>query len=329
MATKKVNKATFKYGGVNLSFTKSKTQGAVRYSPGAKTQVAKRGAAAPPQQIEGFSVLETKRGIDQKIDAMREKPEIAVGTHVWNMEGQEDIPFIPTGNLYIEFSEKSDVEQQQAILEEFGLNIKEVVGTGAFRVSVTPQSPNPVKCAMLLQKKKIVRVAEPEFVTTPAQRDFAAPTGKFIDTQWHLENNGRPIPIIDTPNANFGSSHFRKGADARVREAWKYMGSLGSKYIKIAVIDTGFALDHPQLKGDGAKVRNPFNAATRSTDVSPWFQDSDGSWDVFSHGTSCAAVAAGSMDNNGILGAAPNARIIPIKLDILSDDAIKGCNDFV
>lgn len=325
MAAKKVNKATFTYGGIQLSLTKSKTQGAVKRTAGtAKPAVGKRGASAPPQELEGFEVFNAKRNLDQKLDDLRAKPDVSVGTHVWHVEGEDDVPFIPTGNIYLEFKSGTDDAKQLEILDEFDLNIVEVVSPDAYRVSVTPTSPNPIKCVMLLQKKKIVLVAEPEFLTTPVTNDFILPTGRFMATQWHLENTGGQIPIVDIPNAVFGTSHFKRGADAKVKEAWAFLGSLGNPNIKIAVIDTGFATEHPQLRGDGTKVRNTFNAANRNADVSPWYRAIDGSWGVFSHGTSCAAVAAGALDAQGILGAAPNARIIPIKLDILSDEAIKN-----
>lgn len=322
MSTKKVNKATFKFGGETINLSKSKTQAAVRYNPGMKRS-GKRKNAAPPDQIRDFEVVKSTRGIDQKLDALRAKPEVSVGTHIWIVDGEEDSPFIPTGYLYIEFKPGTAQEKQQDVLDEFHLNIRQVVSAEAYRVSTTPDSPNPVKCAMLLQRKRIVKVAEPEFMAKPVTDDFSAPSGKFINSQWHHENSGGQIPIIDIPNAVFGTQHFKKGADAKVRAAWEELQSLGSKNIKIAVIDTGFDIDHPSLRGDGTKIRNTFNAPNRTADVSPWFQASDGSWGVFSHGTSCAAVAAGAWDSQGVLGAAPNARIIPIKLDILSDDAIQ------
>lgn len=325
MATKKVNKATFNYGGIQISLTKSKTQGAVQYGVKKKAaKTAKRGVAAPPQDLEGFEVFNTSRNLDKKLDDLRAKPEVSVGTHVWHVDGEEDTPFIPTGNLYIEFRPGTPDEKQRSLMDEMHLNVIEVVHADAYRVSVTNESPNPIKCVMLLQKKKIVQIAEPEFLTKPVTGDYAPPAGRYIATQWHLENNGAAIPIVEIPNAVYGTAHFKRGADAKVKEAWAFLGNMGSKNIKIAVIDTGFATDHPQLRGDGTKVRNPFNAANRNADVSPWYQAGDGSWGVFSHGTSCAAVAAGSLDVQGILGAAPNARIIPIKLDILSDEAIKN-----
>jgi subtilisin family serine protease len=323
MASKKVNSATFKFGGETLSLSKSKTQAAVRYTPGMKPAASKRKNAAPTEQVRDFEVLKVKRGIDQKLDQLRAKPEVSVGTHVWLVDGEDDAGFIPTGYLYIEFKPGTAHEKQQEILDELHLNIRQVVSPEAYRVSVTPDSPNPVKCAVLLQKKRAVAVAEPEFVTKPVTGEFSQPTGKFISTQWHHENTGTSIPIIDVPNAVFNTAQFRKGADAKIKQAWARLGSLGARNIKIAVIDTGFHTEHPALRGDGTKVRNTFNAANRSADASPWFQASDGSWGVFSHGTSCAAVAAGAWDGQGVLGAAPNARIIPIKLDILSDDAIQ------
>lgn len=327
---KKVNKTTLQYGGITINLTKSTTQAAVRYTPEAKnaaTKRASRGAAAPPN-LEGFEMVSSKRGIDTKLDKMRAMPEVAVGSHVWQVDEQEEHPLIPSGNLYIEFTAKADEDDRNELLADLGLSIKEVVSADAIRVSVTANSPNPVKCAVLLQKnKKLIAVAEPEFITVPAERGFSQPGGTYVATQWHLENTGASIPVIDIPNSVFSPAQFKKGADAKVRQAWQAMQFLGSTNIKIAVIDTGFATDHPQLRGDGSKIRNPFNAAGRNSDVSPFVRYSNGTLGVASHGTSCASVAAGAPDGQGILGAAPNAKIIPIKLDVLSDDAIRNAFD--
>ncbi|HNL40286.1 MAG TPA: hypothetical protein PKH43_14145, partial [Saprospiraceae bacterium] len=166
--TKKLNKISLNYGGIKISLSKSKTDAAVQYHPGAPKSTAKkanRGAVAAPP-IEGFEVVRSKRGIDKKLDQLRARPEVAVGTHVWNFDGQDDTPFIPTGNLYVEFdTNRASADKQREILEALHLNIKEVVGTGAYRVSVTPASPNPIRCALDLQKNKLVRVAEPELAT--------------------------------------------------------------------------------------------------------------------------------------------------------------------
>jgi subtilisin family serine protease len=317
---KKLNNASFEYGGITLNLTKSTTQAAVRFSAKPNTRTARSLSG----ELEGFSMISAKSGVDKKLDKFRALPEVSNGTHVYTIDDKKDAPFVPTGNIYIEFKSKADKTQQMALFEALHLSVKEVVDTGAYRVAVTPLSPNPIKCVISLQKNKLISIAEPELLTLPAERDFAPADGRFGGTQWHYENTGTPIPIVEIPDAIYGSDHFKKGADAKVKATWEYMRSLGNKSLKIAVIDTGFAVEHPQLKGDGTKIKHPFDAAKRIADASPLYPIGGGQFGVHSHGTSCAAVAAGAWDNNGLLGACPNARIIPIKLDVLSDEAIKS-----
>ncbi len=324
MAKKKTDEVTLNYGGQQITLTKSETEAAVQHTPMHGAAPARRSLVGAPLAIEGFDMVRTSEDVGQVLDQLRRQPDVAIGTHVWNVGDQPNNPLVPTGNLYIEFQPGVDEQRQLAILNELALNIREIVGPGAFRVSVTPASPNPIKCAVALQSQKEVAVAEPEFAAPPMTWSFAPPTGRFITSQWHLENKGGPIPAVDVPNALYDASYFKRGADAKVVEAWRFLGSLGNPNLCIAVIDTGFATDHPQLRGNGQKLRNPLNAAARSTDVSPFVRMSNGSFGVMSHGTSCAAVAAGALDGQGILGAAPTAKLMLIKLDVLTDEAIRN-----
>lgn len=324
MAKKKTDEVTLNYGGQQITLTKSETEAAVQHTPMHGAAPARRSLVGVPLAIEGFDMVRTSEDVGQVLDQLRRQPDVAIGTHVWNVGDQPNNPLVPTGNLYIEFQPGVDDQRQLAILNELALNIREIVGPGAFRVNVTPASPNPIKCAAVLQSRKEIAVAEPEFAAPPMTWNFAPPTGRFITSQWHLENKGGPIPAVDVPNALYDASYFKRGADAKVVEAWRFLGSLGNPNLCIAVIDTGFATDHPQLRGNGQKLRNPLNAAARSTDVSPFVRMSNGSFGVMSHGTSCAAVAAGALDGQGILGAAPTAKLMLIKLDVLTDEAIRN-----
>jgi hypothetical protein len=125
MATKKVNTASFKFGGETINLSKSKTQAAVRYTPGMK-RAPKRKNAAEQEHIRDFEVVKATRGLDQKLDALRAMPEVSVGTHIWIVDGEDDSPFIPTGYLYLEFKPGTAYEKQQATMEEFKLNIRQV-----------------------------------------------------------------------------------------------------------------------------------------------------------------------------------------------------------
>ncbi len=323
MAKQKQDEVTFAYGGQALTLTKSDTEAALRHNPAHEAPV-RRSAVGAPLGVEGFSFVRASEGIGEVLDDLRRRPDVDMGTHVWNVSGQEGNPLVPTGNLYIEFKPGVDEARQLAVLSELALSIREVVGPGAFRVSVSPASPNPIKCTIALQAMDAVAIAEPEFAAPPMLWSFSPPTGRFIASQWHLENTGRPIPAVDVPNAVYDASYFRRGADAKVMEAWRFLGNVGSSDICIAIIDTGFATEHPQLRGDGRKIRHPFNAASRHADVSPFVRMSNGAVGVVSHGTSCAAVAAGALDAQGILGAAPTARLLLIKLEVLTDEAIKN-----
>ncbi len=315
----KLNKATFQFGGQKVALTKSTTLAAVKYVKGA----APKGKAAKGEesQLESFRLVRAPRGIDSKLDQLRRSAKVATGSHVFHM-GDTDAPFVPTGKIYIEFAVDAGVNAVRDLLESLHLRTDSTEEGGVYHVAVTAASPNPVKCCVALQKEKIVLVAEPEFVTLPQTNDFLMPLGKFIKTQWHHKNTGEPIPIIDIDNAVYGKNHFKKGADARVFDAWQYLQDYGSSSIRVAVIDTGFDVEHPSLVGNGSKIRLPFNAGDNNTDVSPIYFNRDGEAHVAAHGTSCAAVAVGALDDQGVYGAAPKCQLTPIKLDILSDSAI-------
>lgn len=83
-------------------------------------------------------------------------------------------------------------------------------------------------------------------------------------------------------------------------EAWEYTTGKG---IKVAVIDSGVDLGHPDLVGRIAK-----KAGLNLTEPGSPPQDDIG------HGTHVAGIIAAANNGIGIVGVAPKARIIPIKV---------------
>lgn len=315
----KTNKASLSFGGQTITLTKSTDQVAVKLNPGAT--LSKKDAKNAGGQLESFTLVNAARGLETKLDALRKSAKVAVGTHVYHV-GENNTPFVPTGKIYIEFAVDAGADAKRALLEKLHLRVSRMDTEDIYQTATTSLSPNPIKACAELQKSKIVRIAEPELATFPQTNDFLMPVGRFIKSQWHHKNTGDQVPIIDIDNAVFGKHHFKKGADARVADAWKELGDSGSSSIRIAVIDTGFDIEHPALAGNGRKIVLPFNAGDNNTDVSPVSFDGDGNGYVAAHGTSCAAVAAGAIDDEGVFGASPNSKIMPIKLNILSDTAI-------
>jgi subtilisin family serine protease len=93
--------------------------------------------------------------------------------------------------------------------------------------------------------------------------------------------------------------------------AWKLLDGLGSDQVVVGVIDDGFDLGHPDLAN---KAVSPWDFERNSADVHPEPDPTspiDGNW----HGTACAAVAVGNAGGGHIVGAAPNARLMPVRMN--------------
>ena len=218
--------------------------------------------------------------------------EVQVGTHVYYAEGSNK-PLVATGDIYITFEQGVSEEEQAIVLEEYRLQLVERREHGRVLARVTAQSPNTIKVAHLLQQISLVKLAEPDLDTILDEYDFQEPSDELIGQQWHLDNKG----VI--PGTNY---RLRQGADAKVANAWRRLGGLGSKRINIAIIDNGFDINHPDLR---TKVFRPFDLWNQSPSL--------GMGDPrFTHGTPCASVALAVSNGRGIVGAAPNAMFMPI-----------------
>ena len=246
--------------------------------------------------LGGFRIITIEKdgnSLDDALDKIRRKKNVEVGTHVYYPEGNSKRPVVPTGEIYITFQDDTNEEEQLIVLDEYKLAIVERRSKTHLVAKVTPKSPNPLKVANALMDISLVKNAEPDLDTFVEEYDLDLPSDHLLDHQWHLKNIGK---VVD---ANI---KLKKGADAKVIDAWKRIGSLGSKKVTIAVIDNGFDLTHPDLKG---KVHKPFDLWTQSDQL----EQGD---PRFTHGTPCATVALANSNGNGIVGAAPTARFMPI-----------------
>lgn len=245
------------------------------------------------QSLGGFKVVELAaddKDVNEKLDEVRERDEVEVGTHVYYPENS-DRPLIATGEIFITYHEGVSDEEQMIALDEYHLDLVERRGVNTVVARVTPQSPNPIKTAAYLQKSCLVKNAEPDIDTILDQ--YFLPTDNLMGSMWHLQNNGF------VPDANV---QLRRGIDAKVVAAWRKLGNLGSSNINIAIVDNGFDLTHPDLKN---KVIRPFDFWNNS----PQVLQGDAR---YTHGTPCASVALAASNGVGMVGSAPNARFMPI-----------------
>lgn len=246
------------------------------------------------QNLGGFKVVSLEKDgetVDDKLDEVRKKRDIELGTHVYYAEGSNK-PLLPTGEIYIVFQNAVDEEEIQIVLDEYALELVERRGDDRIIAKVTKNSPNPIKVAHYLQKVSLIRHAEPD-LDTLVDEYITLPADTLLDHQWHLRNNGQ------IKDSNYPT---KKGADAKILDAWTRMGNTGSSQVTVAVIDNGFDLTHPDLRN---KIYKPWDLWTKSSKVS----EGD---PFFTHGTPCASIAIASANGRGIVGVAPNARFMPV-----------------
>lgn len=101
-----------------------------------------------------------------------------------------------------------------------------------------------------------------------------------------------------------------------IQDVWKeYRGD----NVTLAIIDSGFAIDHAEFKFADGKSKILANSAYFSFDGSKVNVtkgvDKVKITNGDSHGTICATVAAGSVTGSGTVGVAPNANLLLLKVD--------------
>src|SRR5690606_31105972 len=170
-----------------------------------------------------------------------------------------------------------------------------------------PADVQVVDAVRRLQDDTGVRYAEPNYRVQGGPDGYGAGYGGF----YAPSIGGDGASFIDT--LAIGPSTAHPEVDPRqwgihavgAPEAWEYSTGEG---VFIAVLDTGIDPDHPDLRG---KVRDGVNAVVG--------EGPDRGWrDVQGHGTHVAGIAAGAGSPGGIVGVAPGAELLAVK--VLKDD---------
>lgn len=292
-----MSKMTIKSGKNKLTLRKSNKLVGVKTAPTIERSLEE------PEFVEehvldnlgGFNIItlkDTDDSVDDKLDEVREREDVEVGTHVYYAEGS-DRPLVPTGDIYIVFQDGVTEADQQAVLDEYHLEIVERRSPERLLTRVTPDSPNPIKVANAMDELSLVKFAEPDLDTVLDEYDFAPPQDNLMPHAWHLKNDGFVADV---------DYLLKKGADSKVLDAWQRLGSTGSDNVVVALIDNGFDLTHPDLR---TKIFKPFDVKNKTSNLPQGDP-------FYTHGTPCASVAVASSNGQGIVGAAPNAKFMPI-----------------
>lgn len=142
----------------------------------------------------------------------------------------------------------------------------------------------------------------------------------FRTNLWGLDNSGQTVNTIS------GTAD----ADIDAPESWAV--SEGAGEIVVAVIDTGVAYNHPDLKDnmwDGTNCKNDSGAFIGSCIHGFDYEDNDKdpAPTNHSHGTHIAGTIAAVKNNSkGIIGVAPKAKIMAVKTSLSTSDNVKSIN---
>ncbi|MEM7045459.1 MAG: hypothetical protein AAF543_21835 [Pseudomonadota bacterium] len=124
------------------------------------------GRSLGDQVIGAFEVIELRpssAGLEQDLDWLRGRPSVAAASHVFTIRGETAL-LVPDGHVCLHLSKAVSVQEQQALLTRYRLQVIEQRGAGEFLVRITSGSKNPLATAADLQAEPGVALAEPEFV---------------------------------------------------------------------------------------------------------------------------------------------------------------------
>ena len=108
----------------------------------------------------------------------------------------------------------------------------------------------------------------------------------YYSQQWNLNNTGQNNGTV--------------GIDINVEKAWNITSGSG---IKVAVLDCGVELTHPDLVANMEPGYDAFNGTTNGG-----YDDNE-----YYHGTNCAGIIGATNNSIGVKGVAFSSRIIPIR----------------
>lgn len=150
---------------------------------------------------------------------------------------------------------------------------------------------NALEIANELHESQNYAYAEPDFLRLMKRMNTNDPN---VDDQWSLNNTGS--------SGNTSAYGGTTGADMSVFDAWG--STTGSSTVKVAIIDEGVDLTHPDL---AANMLAGFDATGQNSGGNPSGDDA--------HGTACAGIVAAVGNNNtGGAGVAYDSKIIPVRI---------------
>ncbi|URM33416.1 S8 family serine peptidase [Cytobacillus firmus] len=181
------------------------------------------------------------------------------------LEGKDIVP----QELIVKFKSSVSSEEKNNILKSVDAIEISSLKKGAFSLVKVSGNLAIQDVLKVMRGYKLIEFAEPNRQV----RNAYIPQDPRYGEQWHLEK-------------------------IKMKETWNH--TMGSSDIKVAVIDSGVQLDHPDLAG---RLIDPYDVITGSSTFTP-----------DEHGTHVAGIIGANLNNIGVAGIASNITIMPINV---------------
>lgn len=305
--------------GRKIALGKSQDQFVVRVLP-----ERLKGIGIPDaEQVSSASSRVTTRASDLE-PLMDRARHMAPTHHAYYVTGTGE-EFLITDRIFVTFRQALSDDQVDAFTARYGLIKKRGYTNRGYLFQLTDHTGmNPVKLVVkLTEDDPLVESAEHDLNRRIKTYQLTLPADPYYLGQWHLHKR-------------LNDAAFDPRASSRCEEAWQLLDNFGSPNVVVGITDDGFKISHPDLNSPeklaGWGYFRGERLITKSDiDADPIWMYEQGQ----DHGTSCAGVIAGEVDAALTVGAAPGARLLPIKWESfgpmlsISDSKMVTVLDFI